>query len=253
MNSYDLHNRTAIVTGGASGLGLGAAERLLTSGARVALWDVNAQQLDQAAGELARLGRVETSVVDVADYQSVENAAEATAQALGKAHILVNSAGINRPPAPIAEASLRDWDDVIAIDLTGVFYCCRAVIPQMIEQAYGRVVNISSVAGKEGNEKMIGYSAAKAGVIALTKSLGKELASAGVIVNCITPTMFDTPMNRKTSKAAPEQIQALLERIPLGRRGEIHEFASMVAWLCSEECSFTTGAVFDLSGGRTSY
>lgn len=249
MNKIDLDNRTAIITGGASGLGFAVARRCLESGARVILWDIQQETLDRAAAELSSFGEVSTHRVDVADYASVDTAA----RAVGPVDILVNSAGINRPPTPIASYPLKDWNDVIAIDLTGVFHCCRAVIPGMIERGYGRVVNIASIAGKEGNPLMPAYAAAKAGVIGLTKALGKELGTTGVLVNAIAPTIIDTPMNRKTSAAAPDIAAKLLEKIPLGRRGLVEELAAMTAWVASEECSFTTGFTFDLSGGRATY
>ncbi|APO70688.1 3-oxoacyl-(acyl-carrier-protein) reductase protein (plasmid) [Rhizobium gallicum] len=253
MNRYDLQGRTAVVTGGASGLGLGVTRRLLDSGARVAIWGISERELADAIAELDSSGSVLPLVVDVVRYVTVAAATAATVEAFGGIDILVNSAGINRPPMDIGEASLSDWDDVIAVDLTGVFYCCRAVIPHMITNGYGRVVNVASTAGKEGNPRMVAYSAAKAGVIALTKSLGKELGDKGVIVNSIAPTVIDTPMNRKTSAADPAMMERLLAKIPLGRRGTVEEFSAMVAWMCSEDCSFSTGAVFDLSGGRTTY
>lgn len=249
MNKIDLSSRTAIVTGGASGLGLAVAKRFLESGSRVILWDISQETLDRAAAELASLGSIDTHRVNVADYASVE----AAVQVAGAVDILINSAGINRPPTPITNYPLKDWNDVIAIDLTGVFYCCRALIPGMVERGYGRVVNIASIAGKEGNPLMPAYAAAKAGVIGLTKALGKELGATGVLVNAIAPTIIDTPMNRKTSAAAPEIAAKLLEKIPLGRRGLVEELAAMTAWVASEECSFTTGFTFDLSGGRATY
>lgn len=213
------------------------------------LWDIQGLSLDRARNDLSELGFVQTALVDVTDYAMVERAAQNT----GPIDILVNSAGINRPPSSITDYSIADWDRVIAVDLSGTFFCCRAVIPGMVERGYGRVINIASMAGKEGNPMMPAYSAAKAGVIGLTKSLGKELAAAGVIVNAIAPTLIDTPMNRQTSASAPELTARLLEKIPMGRRGQVEELASMAAWLASEECSFTTGFTFDLSGGRTTY
>jgi 3-oxoacyl-[acyl-carrier protein] reductase len=249
LNRIDLANRVAIITGGASGLGLGVARRFLESGATVVLWDTQGVALDAARRELSALGEVSAAVVDVVDYAAVECAA----QAAGPVDILVNSAGINRPPAPLAGYPIKDWNEVIAVDLSAVFFCCRAVIPGMVARGYGRVITIASIAGKEGNPLMPAYSAAKAGVIGLTKSLGKELGASGVMVNAVAPTIIDTPMNRKTSAAAPEMAARLLEKIPIGRRGRVEELAAMVAWLASEECSFTTGFTFDLSGGRATY
>jgi 3-oxoacyl-[acyl-carrier protein] reductase len=249
VNKIDLAGRVAVVTGGASGLGLAVARRCLSSGADVVLWDLNAETLSRAAAELSALGKVDAATLDVTDYAAIERAAGK----IGKIDILVNSAGINRPPTPIAAYPLRDWHDIIAIDLTGVFFTCRAVIPGMVARGYGRIVSIASIAGKEGNPLMPAYAAAKAGVIGLTKSLGKELGATGVIVNAIAPTIIDTPMNRKTSAAAPDVAAQLLAKIPLGRRGTVEELAAMATWLASEECSFTTGFTFDLSGGRATY
>jgi len=249
MNQIDLQGQRAIVTGGASGLGLGVAERFLKSGAQVILWDLQRESLEAARKSLSAFGAVDTTEVNVVDPEAVAQAAAAA----GDVQILVNSAGINRPPTPISEYSMRDWNDVIAVDLTGVFICCRHVIPGMIERGYGRVVNIASIAGKEGNALMPAYSAAKAGVIGLTKALAKEVAPKGVIINAVAPTIIDTPMNRKTSAAAPAVAAQLLAKIPLARRGTVEELASMTAWLASRECSFTTGFTFDLSGGRGTY
>ena len=249
MNKIDLSNRTAIVTGGASGLGLAVARRCLESGARVILWDLSQAALEATSADLSAYGPVSSRRVDVADLVSVDEAAREA----GPVDILVNSAGINRPPHPLKDYPIKDWTDVIAIDLTGVFHCCRAVIPGMVERGYGRVVNIASIAGKEGNPLMPAYAAAKAGVIGLTKALGKELGATGVLVNAIAPTIIDTPMNRKTSAAAPDIAAKLLEKIPMGRRGLVEELAAMTVWIASEECSFTTGFTFDLSGGRATY
>ncbi len=249
MNRINLDGRTAIVTGGASGLGFGVAKRFLESGARVVLWDLPSDTLNTAVAQLSPLGDVTAVGLSVTDEAAVEKAAGAA----GAVDILVCSAGINRPPTPISSYSLRDWHDVIAVDLTGVFLCCRFVMPGMIERGYGRVINIASIAGKEGNAYMPAYAAAKAGVIGLTKALAKEVAASGVVINAIAPTVIDTPMNRKTSAAAPEIAAKLLEKIPMGRRGTVEELAAMAAWMASEECSFTTGFTFDLSGGRATY
>lgn len=248
-NKIDLEKRIAVITGGASGLGLAIAQRYLISGAQVVLWDVGTEALSRAVATLSPFGKIEAEAVNVTDYPAVERAAAK----IGKIDILVNSAGINRPPAPIAVYPLQDWNDIIAIDLTGVFYTCRAIIPGMVARGYGRVINIASIAGKEGNPLMPAYAAAKAGVIGMTKSLGKELGTSGVTVNAIAPTIIDTPMNRKTSAAAPEIAAQLLAKIPMGRRGTVEELAAMAAWLASDECSFTTGFTFDLSGGRATY
>lgn len=249
MNRIDLNGRTAIVTGGASGLGFAVAKRFLESGARVVIWDMPSETLNAALAQLSPLGEVTAVGLSVVDASAVEKAAGAA----GAVDILVCSAGINRPPTPISSYSLQDWHDVIDVDLTGVFLCCRFVMPGMIERGYGRVINIASIAGKEGNAFMPAYAAAKAGVIGLTKALAKEVAPSGVVVNAIAPTVIDTPMNRKTSAAAPEISAKLLEKIPMGRRGTVEELAAMAAWMASEECSFTTGFTFDLSGGRATY
>ncbi len=192
-------------------------------------------------------------VVDVRDYDAVERAASAVHARWGRVDILANNAGIIRPPSALAESSLADWADVLAVNLTGVFHCCRAVIPLMAAAGYGRVINIGSTSGKEGNPFTPSYSAAKAGVIALTKSLGKEFATTGVLVNCISPTVLNTPMTRRNIEIAPARTQALLARIPMARFGEPDELAAMLLWLASDACSFSTGAVFDLSGGRATY
>jgi NAD(P)-dependent dehydrogenase (short-subunit alcohol dehydrogenase family) len=250
MNQIDLKQRHAVITGGAQGIGFSIATRLLASGASVSLWDRDAELLKTAQAQLGTQGPVSTEIVDVADPQSVEAAAEATVQKQGKIDILVASAGIAGPNVKTWEYPIDDWKQVIDINLTGVFLCCRAVVPYMLRQNYGRIVNIASIAGKEGNANAPAYSASKAGVIALTKSLGKETASTNVAVNCITPAAAKT---RLFDQMTQEHIDFMLSRIPRGRFVEVDEIASMVAWLVSEENSFTTGAVFDLSGGRATY
>jgi 3-oxoacyl-[acyl-carrier protein] reductase len=235
--------RTAIVTGGASGIGAGVARRLAAEGAAVSVWD-----MDESA--LAATGAAHTVALDVADAEAVHRAAESTAAALGKIDILVASAGITGPNHPAWEYPIAAWDKVIDINLKGVFYCCRAVIPFMQANGYGRIVNIASIAGKEGNPNASAYSASKAGVIGLTKSLGKELADSEIRVNCVTPAAVKTPIFEQMS---PQQIDWMLSKIPIGRFGEIDEVASLVLWLASEACSFSTGAVFDISGGRATY
>jgi 2-dehydro-3-deoxy-L-rhamnonate dehydrogenase (NAD+) len=252
-NHIDLAGRRAVVTGGVSGLGLGITRRFLESGAEVMVWDVRDTAIAMACAELAPLGRIHGRSVDVGSVSEVDAATADAATRMGGIDILVNSAGINRPAHAIENYPMKDWDDIIRVDLTGVFVCCRAVIPVMTRGGYGRVINIASIAGKEGNPRMAAYSAAKAGVIAMTKSLAREVAGTGVIVNAIAPTIIDTPMNRASSAAAPELLAQLLARIPLGRRGDVEELAAMAAWVASEECSFTTGFTFDLSGGRTTY
>jgi 3-oxoacyl-[acyl-carrier protein] reductase len=250
MNRIDLNNRAAIVTGGARGIGRAIAERLLASGARVSLWDVDAAALAQTSSELASAGTVHTATVHLADCASVQAAAEATAAALGKLEILVNNAGITGGNAKTWEIDPADWRRVMDVNLHGPFYCCRAVVPHLLRAGYGRIVNIASIAGKEGNPNAAHYSASKAGVIALTKSLGKELATANITVNAVAPAVIVTDILQQMTQA---HIDYMLSKIPMGRFGKKEEAAALVAWLCSEDCSFTTGAVFDLSGGRATY
>ena len=250
MNKIDLTHRAAIVTGGARGIGFAIATRLLESGASVSLWDVDAAALDHAAGELRSLGTVHIVAVDVTSAESTEAAAAATALAFGKLDILVNNAGIAGANAKTWETDPAEWRRVLDINLTGPFHCCRAVIPHLLRNGYGRIVNIASIAGKEGNPNAAHYSASKAGVIALTKSLGKELATSNVIVNCVTPAAIETDIFKQMSQT---HIDYMLSKIPMGRFGQTGEAAALVAWLCSEDCSFSTGATFDLSGGRATY
>jgi 3-oxoacyl-[acyl-carrier protein] reductase len=235
--------RTAIVTGGVSGIGAGIARRLASEGATLSLWD-----MDEAG--LARSAAAHTVTLDVTNSDAVHRAADATAAALGKIDILVTSAGITGPNHPTWEYPVTAWDRVIDINLKGVFYCCHAVIPLMQTNNYGRIVNIASIAGKEGNPNASAYSASKAGVIGLTKSLGKELATSAIRVNCVTPAAVKTPIFDQMTQ---QQIDWMLSKIPVGRFGEVDEIASLVLWLASEECSFSTGAVFDISGGRATY
>jgi 2-dehydro-3-deoxy-L-rhamnonate dehydrogenase (NAD+) len=248
MNMIDLAGQTAVVTGGAQGLGLAIARRLASSGARVCLWDMNPKALEAAREALA--GRVSTRVVNVTELPGLEAAHASTEEELGPVSVLVNSAGIAGSNAPVEEYDPMEWQRVVEINLTGTFYVNRVVIPSMKRQNYGRIVNISSVAGKEGNPNLAAYSAAKAGVLALSKSLGKELAGFNIAVNAITPATAKTGI---LDTLKPEFIQYMLSRIPRGRFLEVDEAASMVAWLVSSENSFTTGSVFDLSGGRTTY
>ena len=248
MNRIDLDGRRAVVTGGAQGIGRAIAERLLASGAAVTLWDRDPNELESTRRALGSgAGGV---VVDVADPGSVEEAASETVEAAGGIDILVNNAGIAGPNATTWEYPVDEWRQVIDIDLNAVFYCCRAVVPHMIERGYGRIVNIASIAGKEGNPNASAYSAAKAGVIGLTKSLGKELADRDIAVNCITPAAARTRIFEQITQA---HIDYMLSKIPRGRFVLVEELASLVAWLVSEENSFTTGAVFDASGGRATY
>jgi NAD(P)-dependent dehydrogenase (short-subunit alcohol dehydrogenase family) len=247
MNRIDLAGRTAVVTGGARGIGYACAQRLASSGARVALWDVDEKALQSAA---ATLGGVATHVVDIIDETSVGAAAEAVLGAFGKIDILVNNAGITGPNKTTWNYQPAEWRRVIDVDLTGAFLCARAIVPGMIDRGYGRIVNVASVAGKEGNPNAPAYSAAKAGLIGLTKSLGKELATMGVMVNCITPAAARTDLFNQMTE---EHIAYMLTKIPMKRFVESAEIAALVAFLCSEECSFSTGAVFDISGGRATY
>lgn len=247
MITYDFSGRTAVVTGGARGIGLGIARRLAGSGAAAAVWD-----LDPGPVRSARTGpRFDAAFeVDVTEPASVDQAVHNTLAQLGSIDILVNNAGVSGPTLPTWEYPLEEWDRVVAADLSSAFLCCRAVAPIMIERGYGRIVNVASVAGKEGNANASAYSAAKAGVIALTKSLGKELARSGVLVNCVAPAMIKTEL---LDEMTPEYIAGVTAKIPMGRFGLIEETAEMVAWLCSDACSFATGAVFDVSGGRATY
>lgn len=250
MNKIDLQNRRAVVTGGAQGIGLAIAERFLASGASVCLWDRDEPLVRKTASTLASKGNVEAIVMDVTDLDSVRNAVRKTQDALGGIDLLICNAGIAGPSCKLWEYPPEEWQKVIDIDLTGVFNCLHVVTPLMIEQDYGRIVNVASVAGKDGNPNAGPYSAAKAGVIALTKSLGKELAEYDIAVNCITPAAAKTQIFEQMSE---EHIQYMLSKIPRNRFLKVEEAASMVAWLCSAENSFTTGGVFDLSGGRSTY
>ena len=250
MNAIDLTHRNAIVTGGARGIGLAIARRFLQSGASVSLWDMDGMALAQAKAELDPLGIIHTAVVNVADAESTEAAVAASAQALGKLDILVNNAGVAGQNAKTWETTAAEWRRVLEINLTGPFLCCRAVIPYLLRNGYGRIVSIASVAGKEGNPNAAHYSASKAGVIALTKSLGKELATSNVSVNCITQAEIETDILKQLTQA---HVDYMLSKIPMNRFGKTDEVAAMAAWLASEDCSFTTGGVFDLSGGRATY
>jgi NAD(P)-dependent dehydrogenase (short-subunit alcohol dehydrogenase family) len=250
MNQIDLKNRHAVVTGGAQGIGLSIATRLQASGAAVSIWDYDNDVLEAATQQLARTGEVTGELVDVSDAFSVEEAVAATIHKHKAIDILVANAGIAGPNCTTWEYPIADWQRVININLLGVYYCCRAVVPHMLRSGYGRIVNIASIAGKEGNPNASAYSASKAGVIALTKSLGKETAGKNIAVNCVTPAAART---RIFDQMSEEHIAYMLSRIPRGRFLEVDEVSAMVAWLVSEENSFTTAAVFDLSGGRATY
>ena len=252
-NMLDLTGRVAVVTGGAQGIGYEVGRRLLRSGAKLVIWDRNDAQLRTAEIELNGGGGTElvhSEVTDIANYSDVERATEGTLATFGRIDILVNNAAVVGPNATLVEYPIDDWREVIDVDVNGTFYCCRSIIPIMMRQNYGRVINVASIAGKEGNPNAAAYSSAKAAVIAMTKSLGKELAGYDIGVNCVTPAVARTP---GAMAQTSEHIQYMLSRIPRGRFLELTEAAAMIAWLASEENSFTTGAVFDLSGGRATY
>ncbi len=250
MNQIDLVNRHAIVTGAAQGIGLAIAKRLLACGATVSLWDRDNRLLLEALKQLNAGDRIRANATDVTDFEGVQAGVDSAIGDFGKVDILVANAGIAGPNHTTWEYPIDAWKQVIEVNLMGVFYCCRAVIPHMLRQGYGRIVNVASIAGKEGNPNASAYSASKAGVIALTKSLGKETAEKNIAVNCITPAAAKTRIFEQLSR---EFIEYMLSRIPRKRFLEVDEVAAMVAWLVSEENSFTTGAVFDLSGGRATY
>jgi len=250
MNAIDLKGRTAIITGGARGIGFAAAQKMLVSGAAVALWDIDAVALAKAAAALANSGRVHTAVLDLTDEAAIAKAVETLIRDAGKIDILVNNAGITGGNAPLWQLEPEVWRRVIEVNLIAPYLTCRAVVPHMIAAGYGRIVNVSSIAGKEGNPNASHYSASKAGLIGLTKSLAKELATKGVLVNCITPAAAKTEMFGQMTQ---QHIDYMLSKIPMNRFVTVGELAAMIAWLASEDCSFSTGAVFDISGGRAVY
>jgi NAD(P)-dependent dehydrogenase (short-subunit alcohol dehydrogenase family) len=250
MNVYDLKDRVAIVTGGAQGIGLAVATRILASGGKVAIWDRDTALLDKTVAGLKEPARVHGLTVDIADLAAVEAAIKQTLDHFGKVDILVNNAAIVGPNANTWEYPPEAFRDVINVGLIGTFYCCRAVVPHMIAANYGRIVNLASVAGKEGNPKAPAYSSMKAAVIGLTKSLGKELATYNIAVNCVTPAVAKTTL---ALSQAPDFLAMIVSKIPRGRMLELDEAASMICWLASAENSFTTAGVFDLSGGRATY
>ena len=246
MNDIDLNGRIAVVTGGIQGFGLAVVERLSKSGAKIAIWENDKKLLD----DFSAVENVFKVLTDVSDPKSVENAVNETVDNFGSINILVNNAGIAGPNYKTWEYPNNEWQKIIDIDLTGVFYCCKYVVPNMIKNNYGRIVNVASIAGKEGNPNAMPYSAAKAGVIALTKSLGKELAENNISVNCVTPAPAKT---RIFDQITQEHIDYMLSKIPRNRFVLVEELASLVAWMSSEENSYTTGSTFDLSGGRATY
>lgn len=249
MNQLDLKGRNAVITGGAQGIGFSIAQRMLSSGASVVLWDRNRDALEAAKSALGAGAAVRTVTVELGEESSVQAAARSTLEHAG-VDILVNNAGITGGNGTVWELDSQVWQDVIHINLVAPFFVCKALVPSMIERGYGRIVNIASIAGKEGNPNASHYSASKAGLIALTKSLGKELANKGIMVNAVAPAAAKTPL---FDTMKPEFIDYMLSKIPMGRFVLVDEIAAMACWLASEDCSFTTGAVFDISGGRGTY
>ena len=248
MNKFDFKNRTAVITGGGQGFGFDTAKRFLESGARVIIWDIDEDLLKSAVNEVNN-ENLSYDVVDVSNYTQVE---KSVSQITSKNNIdiLINNAGITGPTAPLWEYDVDQWNKIVQINLMGTFNCCRAIVPNMIKNNYGRIVNVASVAGKDGNANASAYSSGKAGAIGLTKSLGKELADKNIAVNAVTPAGAKTRILNQMSK---EHVQRMLSKVPRGRFLEIHEFTALVCWLCSEENSFSTAAVFDISGGRSTY
>jgi 3-oxoacyl-[acyl-carrier protein] reductase len=249
-NKIDLRSRFAVVTGGGRGIGRAIAERFLESGAEVAIWDCDQALAERTARELSGRGRILAYTVDVADNDMVERACDETLKAFDRVDILVNNAGIGGPTRPTCEYPLDAWHRIMAVNFNGTFYCCRALVPQMIAHKYGRIVNIASIAGKEGNPNMAAYSASKAAMISLTKSLGKELANYDISVNCITPSSCKTALLKDFDE---DFVRTMLAKVPRGRFVLAEEIAAMAAFCASADCSFTTGGVFDISGGRATY
>ena len=246
--TYDFKNRTALITGGAQGFGLDIAKRFLVSGAKVIIWDIDAQILEKTSKDLNN-PNLSSNIIDVSSYKEVENCANEITKNT-KIDILINNAGITGPTAPVWEYDLDTWKKVVDINLMGTFNCCRTIVPSMIKNNYGRIVNVASVAGKDGNANASAYSVGKAGVIGLTKSLGKELAEKNIAVNAVTPAGAKTQILDQMTK---EHVQRMLSKVPRGRFLEVKEFTSLVCWLSSEENTFSTAAVFDISGGRSTY
>ena len=248
MIKFNLENKVALVTGGAQGFGLAIVDRFIQSGAKVIIWDIDEKLLKSAATEVNN-ENLSYNVVDVSNYSQIEqNINQITSKT--NIDILINNAGITGPTAPLWEYNVDEWNKIVQINLMGTFNCCRAIVPNMIKNNYGRIVNVASVAGKDGNANASAYSSGKAGAIGLTKSLGKELADYNIAVNAVTPAGAKTRILDQMSK---EHVQRMLSKVPRGRFLEIHEFTSLVCWLCSEENSFSTAAVFDISGGRSTY
>jgi len=242
---YDFKDRTAVITGGAQGFGLDIARRFLDSGAKVIIWDIDTKLIDEAMKEISN-PNLSSDIVDVSDYKEVETAVSK----ISKIDILINNAGITGPTMPLWEYDVEMWNKIVKINLSGTFNCCRAIIPNMIKNNYGRIVNVASVAGKDGNANASTYSSGKAGAIGLTKSLGKELADKNIAVNAVTPAGAKTRILDQMSK---EHVQRMLSKVPRGRFLEVYEFTSLICWLSSEENTFSTAAVFDISGGRSTY
>ncbi len=247
-NKFDFKNRTAVITGGAQGFGLDIAKRFLESGGKVIIWDIDSKLLKEAI-QITNHSNLKSDIVDVSNYQDVETAVSKILKN-NKIDILINNAGITGPTMPLWEYDLNMWNEIIKINLMGTFNCCRAIVPNMIKNDYGRIVNVASVAGKDGNANASAYSSGKAGAIGLTKSLGKELADKNIAVNAVTPAGAKTRILDQMSK---EHVQRMLSKVPRGRFLEIEEFTSLVCWLSSEENTFSTAAVFDISGGRSTY
>ncbi|OYU47603.1 MAG: 3-oxoacyl-ACP reductase [Rhizobiales bacterium PAR1] len=250
MNQIDLKGRVAIITGGARGIGYAAAERMLTSGATVVIWDIDQKALDDAKASLGKLGTVSGDIVELTDEVSIAAATKAAVTRHGKIDILVNNAGITGGNAKLWELAPDVWRRVVEVNLVGPYLTCRAVVPEMLKNGYGRIVNIASIAGKDGNPNASHYSASKAGLIGLTKSLAKELATSNILVNCITPAAAKTEIFNQMKQ---EHIDFMLSKIPMNRFLQVEEAAAMISWLSSEDCAFSTGAVFDISGGRATY
>ena len=248
MHKFDLSNRTAIITGGAQGFGLDIAKRFLKSGAKVIIWDIDKEELLKASKTLNN-PNLSFNIVDVSTFENVKETVDEIIKS-SEIDILINNAGITGPTAPLWEYDIEMWNKIVQINLVGTFNCCRAIVPNMIKNNYGRIVNVASVAGKDGNANASAYSSGKAGVIGLTKSLGKELADKNIAVNAVTPAGAKTRILDQMSK---EHVQRMLSKVPRGRFLEIHEFTSLVCWLSSEENTFSTAAVFDISGGRSTY